>query len=187
MKKLCVLAVMLLVSVTAAGNAGEFKSVVKSGLQPGAFPDAFIVQDCTGPKKGTSLCYRCRYGGRPVVAIFTHRIDGKVVDLIKKIDAKVGKNRDRKMAAFVVLLTDDPDKAEPKLVQLAKKHDIRHVPLTIFDGPDGPEAYKLSRKADVTVLMWVQQEVKSNYAFTKGRLDDKSVKQILSGTSTILK
>ena len=187
MKKLSVLAVMLLVSVIGRGNAGEFKSVVKSGLQPGEFPDAFVVQDCTGPKKGTSLCYRCRYGGRPVVTVFTRRSDGKVVDLIKKIDAKVGKNRDRKMAAFVVLLTDDPDKVELQLVELAKKHNIRHVPLTIFDGLDGPEAYKLSRKADVTVLMWLKQEVKVNYAFAKGQLDGKSVKQIVGETSKILK
>jgi len=181
-----VLAIMLLVSVIGRGDAGELRTTVKSGLQPGEFPDAFIVQDCTGPKKGTSLCYRCRYGGRPVVSIFTRRLDSRVVELIKRIDEKVGKNRDRKMAAFVVLLTDDPDKAEPQLIALAKKQNIRHVPLTIFDGLDGPEAYNLSRKADVTVLMWVKQEVKVNRAFAKNQLDKTSVKQIVSDTSKIL-
>ena len=31
---------------------------VKSGLQAGAAAPAFNVKDCTGPAKGTKLCYR---------------------------------------------------------------------------------------------------------------------------------
>jgi hypothetical protein len=31
---------------------------VESGLQPGDRAGAFNVKDCTGPKKGESLCYR---------------------------------------------------------------------------------------------------------------------------------
>jgi hypothetical protein len=31
---------------------------VKSGLQVGAAAPAFNVKDCTGPAKGTKLCYR---------------------------------------------------------------------------------------------------------------------------------
>ena len=125
-----------------------------SGLKPGEAPAAFQVQDVTGPAAGTKLCYRCRYGGNPVVAVFTHKIDDKVTSLVKKVDEEVAKNKDKRMKAFVVLLTDDPDHAEPKLKALAEKNNIENVPLTIFDGPMGPLDYKLSDKADVTVLMW---------------------------------
>jgi hypothetical protein len=159
---------------------------INSGLKPGDAPAAFQVQDVTGPAAGTKLCYRCRYGGNPVVAVFTHKIDDKVASLVKKVDAEVAKNKDKKMKAFVVLLTDDPDHAEPKLKALAEKNNIENVPLTIFDGPMGPLDYKLSDKADVTVLMWVKSDVKVNRAFAPGQLDTASISAIVKDTSKIL-
>jgi hypothetical protein len=159
---------------------------ITSGLKPGDAPAAFQVQDVTGPAAGTKLCYRCRYGGNPVVAVFTHKIDDKVTSLVKKVDEEVAKNKDKRMKAFVVLLTDDPDHAEPKLKALAEKNKIENVPLTIFDGPMGPSDYKLSDKADVTVLMWVKSDVKVNHAFAPGQLDTESISEIVKDTSKIL-
>jgi hypothetical protein len=45
----------------------------------------------------------------------------------------------------------------------------------------------LSDKADVTVLMWVENDVKVNRAYAKGKLDDKAIKAITGDTSKILK
>ena len=47
---------------------------VKSGLAVGEFVGAFDVKDCSGPSEGKTLCYRCQYGNRPVVAVFTRRL-----------------------------------------------------------------------------------------------------------------
>ncbi|HUE17706.1 MAG TPA: hypothetical protein VMR25_26360 [Planctomycetaceae bacterium] len=160
---------------------------VKSGLKPGEAPPAFLVQDATGPAAGTGkLCYRCRYGGNPVVAVFTHKIDANLTSLVKEVDAQVEKNKDKKLKAFVVLLTNDPDKAEPQLKELAEKNNIKNVPLTIFDGPLGPLDYKLSPKAETTVLMWVKSDVKVNHAFSEGKLDQKSIDAIVHDTGKIL-
>lgn len=160
---------------------------VKSGLKPGEAPPAFLVQDATGPAAGTGkLCYRCRYGGNPVVAVFTHRLDASVTSLVKEVDAQVEKNKDKKLKAFVVLLTDDPDKAETKLKEIAEKNNIKNVPLTIYDGPLGPLDYKLSPKAEITVLMWVKSDVKVNHAFSDGKLDQKSIDAIVHDTGKIL-
>jgi hypothetical protein len=160
---------------------------VKSGLKPGEAPPAFLVQDATGPAAGTGkLCYRCRYGGNPVVAVFTHKIDANLTSLLKEVDAQVEKNKDKKLKAFVVLLTNDPDKAEPQLKELAEKNNIKNVPLTIFDGPLGPLDYKLSPKAETTVLMWVKSDVKVNHAFSDGKLDQKSIDAIVHDTGKIL-
>ena len=55
MRKMFVPTVALL--VTAAGSlalAGE----LKSGLQVGETTEAYLVNDCTGPNAGASLCYR---------------------------------------------------------------------------------------------------------------------------------
>jgi hypothetical protein len=60
------------------------------------------------------------------------------------------------------------------------------VPLTIFDGTMGPLDYKLSDKADVTVLMWTKSDVKVNHAFAPGKLDAASISAILKDTSKIL-
>jgi hypothetical protein len=176
-------AVIGFVTPASSVKAGE----VKSGLKPGDAPPAFLVQDATGPAAGTGkLCYRCRYGGNPVVAVFTHQIDDKVTSLVKKVDAEVAKNKDKRMKAFVVLLTDDPDHAETKLKALAEKNNIQNVPLTIFDGPMGPLDYKLSEKADVTVLMWNKSDVKVNHAFAPGQLDSDAISAVLKDTSKIL-
>eukprot|EP00913_Durusdinium_trenchii_P035304 g33034.t1 len=176
----------LLVIATTIFNFALGFTDVKSGLKEGAFVGAFNVKDVTGPSKGTSLCYRCKFGGRPVVTIFTRSIDDKVAKLIKNIDKKVGENGDKQMKAFVVLLTDDPDAAEPKLAALAKKSGIKNVPLTVFDGIAGPPGYKLKKDAEVTVLMWNKSKVKSNHGFAKGGLDAKSVKAVTAETKKIL-
>jgi hypothetical protein len=172
-----------LIACGTSVRAGE----VKSGLKPGDAPPAFLVQDATGPAAGTGkLCYRCRYGGNPVVAVFTHKLDESVTSLVKQVDAQVEKNKDKKLKAFVVLLTDDPDKAETKLKEIAEKNNIKNVPLTIFDGPLGPLDYKLSPKAETTVLMWVKSDVKVNHAFSDGKIDQKTIDAIVQDTGKIL-
>ena len=172
--------------ILAAWGMTAVAAELKSGLQPGDAPPAFNVQDVTGPAKGTSLCYRCRYGARPTVSIFTRNIDDNVISLIKQIDKQVAKNDKQQMRAFVVLLTDDPDAAESKLQDLAKKNDIQNVPLTIFDGQVGPPDYKIAENADVTVLMWNKSKVAVNHAFEKGKLNKQAVETVAKDTGKIL-
>jgi hypothetical protein len=180
MKKFIVAAMIL----GMAGLAGAAE--LKSGLQPGDAPPAFNVRDVTGPKAGKTLCYRCAYGPRPVVSIFARDIDDNVATLIKQVDQQVGANEDKKMAAFVVLLTDDPDAAEGKLKEVAKKNGIKNVPLTVYDGSAGPSSYKISKDADVTVMMWNESDVKVNHAFGKGALKKADVKKVSAETTKIL-
>ena len=122
-----------------------------------------------------------------MVAVFTRGITDNLASLVKQIDKKVAANKDKKMAAFVVLLTDDPDADEAKLKALAKKYKIKNVPLTLFDGVAGPPNYKVAKDADLTVLMWSGLSVKVNHAFAKGKLNKKSVKKIVADTAKILK
>src|SRR5688572_30643953 len=96
-------------------------AAVKSGLGAGEAPAAFNVKDITGPNKGKSLCYRCQYGARPVAAVFTREITPEVTALVSELDATVGNNQGKKMAAFVVLLTDDADGGAKQLTKLAEE------------------------------------------------------------------
>ena len=118
--------------------------------------------------------------------IFAREVSDNLASLVKQVDEQIAKNEDKKMAAFVVLLTEDPDAAAPKLEELAKKHQIENVPLTIFDGESGPESYKIAEDADVTVLMWKGQKVKANHAFRQGELDAQKIETVVADTSKIL-
>lgn len=122
-----------------------------------------------------------------MVNIFTRSLSDNLASLVKEVDTFVAKNDDQQAAAFVVLLSNDPDGDEAKLKEFAKKHDIKNVPLTIFDGAAGPPNYKVAKDSDVTVVMWKRLEVKANHAFGKGELTEESVKEVLEDTSKILK
>lgn len=179
-----ILSVAFVASAMFAGAL--FAAELKSGLQPGDDIPAYNVKDCTGPSEGKSLCYRCKYGARPVVNIFAREMTPEVVALVKQIDELVGKNEEKKMAAFVTLLTNDPDTDEAKLKDIAKKEALKNVPLTVFDGVAGPDGYKIAEKASLTVTMWVDNEVKASQAFAKGEYKTASAKAIIEDTKKIL-
>jgi hypothetical protein len=120
------------------------------------------------------------------VAIFARELTDDLASLVKQVDETVAKNEDKKMAAFLVVLTEDPDAVEPKLKELAEKQGIKKVPLTIFEGASGPGSYKISKDADLTVLMWKGLEVQANHALEKGKLDANGVKSIVDDTKKIL-
>lgn len=181
------LSMCALLAAAVLVNAGEKDAAkVDSGLKSGDFVAPFNVFDVTGSEKGTSLCYRCKFGGRPVVSIFTRSLDDNVVALIQDVDKQVAKGKDKGLSAFVVYLTDDPDAAEKDLAKVAEKNKIANVPLTIFDGEAGPPEYKLAEKAETTVLMWTGGKVKVNQGFAKGTLKKAKVKTVAGQTSKIL-
>ena len=126
-----------------------------------------------------------------MVAIFTRSITDDLTSLVKQIDELVAKNTDKKMASFVILLSNDADADEAKLKTLAEKAGIKvgkeaNVPLTIFDGIAGPDKYEIAEDAEVTVLLWKGQKAVVNHAFAKGKLNKAGVKKIVESTSEIL-
>ena len=176
--------VPLFAALATAGLAiaGE----VKSGLAIGEATTAFNVKDVTGPSKGKSLCYRCQYGAKPVACVFTREITPEVTALVKQIDDEVGKNADKKMCGFVVLLTDDADAGSKQLAKLAEEQKIKHVPLTVFDGAAGPEKYKIAKDAAVTVMMWTKGRIQVNEAYAAGKLSADDAKKVSGQAEKIL-
>jgi len=120
------------------------------------------------------------------VTIFTRSLSDNLASLVRNIDKQVADNTDKDMKSFLVLLTDDADDAETKLKAFAEKHGIKNVPLTTFDGVAGPPSYKVSKDADLTVLMWIGQKVKANHAFGKGKFTAEAAKKVGKDTSKIL-
>lgn len=173
----------------AADEAPELSEtqgvVFKSGMEIGAVPLPFEVEDVTGPNKGKHLCYRCLYGGRPVVGIFVRNLDENTQTLIKKIDQEVAAHQAEKLAAFVVVLTDDPQSAKSDLEKVAVENEIKNVPLTVFEGTAGPAGYQVTKEAAVNVMMW-EGTVKANRAFPKGQLNNEGIQEVIADSRLIV-
>ena len=156
---------------------------ITSGLQPGDKTFAFHVQDVTGPRAGKTLCYACAFGKHSVINIQTKKLDAELLAFIKQLDPLVvpaGKIRGDSQHAFVVYLTEDPDAAQRELAAVAKKLDLKNIPLTMFDDFAGPKPYKLSQSAETTVMMWDENKVMFNYAFASGGMDKDDVGVVLA-------
>jgi len=121
-----------------------------------------------------------------VVNVFARDLTDNLASLAKQIDAVIEKNAEKKMGGFLVLLSEDPDSDEAKLVAFADKHGIKNLPLTLFDGVAGPPNYKLAKGADVTIHMWVKTKVEVNRAFGEGELDSAAIEKVVADTSKIL-
>lgn len=162
---------------------------VKSGLPVGQSVPAFNVTDCTGPNEGKTLCYRCQYGNRPVVAVFTRRLSDDLSGLVKELDSAVGSHKDKDLKSFVVFMTDEPDAANSKLKAMASSGKIsKNVPLTVFQTSEGPDGYQISPDADVTVLVWNKSKVAANEAFGKGqKVSADDVKRVVASVQKALK
>jgi hypothetical protein len=179
MKRMFAPAVALLVAIAPAFAAD-------GPLLVGDDVGAFYVKDVTGPAAGTSLCYRCRFGDQPVVSIFARSVDDKLATLLKEVDTIVGKNSSKEMAAFLVVMTDDPAGQEEKLKKLAKDNEIKNVPLTTFEDLNGPRGYRLSKDAEITVMMWVDGKVQVNEALSQKDLTPEKIATLTESTSKIL-
>jgi hypothetical protein len=104
--------------------------------------------------------------------------------LVKKIDETTIKNADAKMGSFVVMMSDD-DKLEGKLKELAEEQKLKKVVLTI-DNPSGPDGYDIAKDADVTVILYAKKKVVKNFAYGKGKLDDKAIEEVVGSVKEIL-
>lgn len=165
---------------------------LQSGLAVGDSVPAFYVvkaagADSDGVSTGDELCYRCRYGNRPVVMVFTRGVDKEMGKMIKKIDDLVAQNESKQMRAFVNLLGDNRDDLEATAKQLAAHAELANVPVVVpVDHQNGPANLNLNQDADVTVTIYSGSQVKASHALKAGELDAETAKAILADTAKIL-
>lgn len=185
--------VALVLSVLACSPTSADDAKLKSGPTLGTMPRIFYVKDCTGKySKEIKTCYRCNYGIRPVVGVFAKELDANTIKLLQGLDKQLDAHRKaessvtKQLAGFFVLMTDNPDAGAAKLKRYQRKLKLRNVPLTVFDGTNGPPGYRINKNAAVTVSMWVRSAVKVNHAFgDKKELQAKSIKQVLDSTAKV--
>ena len=74
-----------------------------------------------------------------------------------------------------------------QIKKVAKENGLKKVPITVFEGEAGPSGYKIAKDADVTVMMWVNSEVKVNHSYAKGEMCSECVKTVVADIPKILK
>lgn len=121
-----------------------------------------------------------------MACVITRGTSENLTSLVKEIEKAVAANKKKKMCAFVVWLTDDPDETEKALEKFAKDNKIKATPLTLIEGVAGPPRYKIHKDAEVTVMLWVKGRVEVNHAFGKDELTEKAVKTVVADLDKIL-
>jgi hypothetical protein len=168
----------LAVALSAAVAFAEEKTAVKSGPQVGEeLAGPFHPLNVNGSKAGEKACLYCSNGSAPVAMIFARETSPELKALVKKLDAACAKNSKCKMGSFVVFCSKE-DGIEAAAKKLAKDTDLKKVVLCI-DNPAGPKGYKVSKDADVTVVLYVDRTVKANYSFKKGEMKDKDIDAVI--------
>lgn len=165
--------------------ASDARTMPVVALQIGEPPPAFDVEDVTGPSQGEYLCYRCKYAGRPTVAIFTRKIDDSVTSLVQQIDQKVVENAEHQLSAFMVVIGENTEQVKPELQRIQVAQNIQNTPLTVLDNPEGPPGYGLSPEAEIQVMMWNNQGLQVNRPIT-GPLTKEEIAELANQTEQIL-
>src|SRR6516225_10222327 len=112
--------------------------------------------------------------------IFARKIDGNLTSLVKKIDQA---HQDKKICSFVCFLNDD-EGFEAKVKAFAEKNGIKKCVLAL-DNVAGPDAYKVAKEAEVTVIYYNNRKVEVNHAYRKGEFDSKAVEVCVKDLSKI--
>ena len=174
-------------AVLAAFLPGAFAAdACTSGLAPGQKPGPYSSIVSVGAERGQSHCYICDAAEHPAVIVFARTLTDPLGKLTAGLDKAVGDNKAADLRAWVTFLSDDQTSLDPKLVEWGRKYALRDVPVGVFENPDGPPSYRLSRDADVTVLLFVNRKVVANFAFRPGELTEDRVADVLKAVPDIL-
>jgi hypothetical protein len=175
--------IVLVGLATHAGGAGPCASGPKPGKRPGPYSAVVSV----GPQRGKSHCFICETANRPAVIVFARTLSAPLAKLARGLDSALSKHKKAELRAWVTFLHEDQSAFDAKVVAWGKKHALRNLPLGVFEDLDGPPAYKLTREADVTVILYVKQKVVRNFAFRTGELSDARIADVLKAIPELVK
>jgi hypothetical protein len=157
-----------------------------SGLTPGQKPGPYSSIVSVGAERGQSHCYICDTADHPAVVVFARHLSEPLGKLVAGLDKAVADDKAAGLRAWVTFLSDDQTALDPKVVEWGMKYAVRGVPLGVFESLDGPPSYRLSRDAEVTVLLFVNRKVVTNFAFREGELTEEHVADVIKALPGVL-
>ena len=163
------LAITLLLTFTGMAAAAD---CLKEGDAVGAFYVSKVAgADGDGVEVGQELCYRCRYGSRPMVIVFTRQANGKLAELVKELDAAISKHEESQLRGLITFMGDDVAEVKDNASEFAKTSGAKRVPIVIAkEAKTGPPNYKLDDSA-VTIFIARDSQVVSVHRGESDEID----------------
>jgi hypothetical protein len=125
-----------------------------------------------GVAPGDQLCYRCRYGSRPLVMIFARRTGGRLTELVRRVDRAVANNKQSSLKGMVTFVGDDSQQLKECAESVAETADVSKLPVVVSQAPStGPENYNLPPDAAVTVVVAKDSQVVSARSYDVETID----------------
>lgn len=118
--------------------------------------------------------------------VFARKLSDPLIALLQQLDRALAENKAADLRGWFVLLTPDRPVMEPRLDELAARHGLGALPLTIAENPQGPPNFRLHRDAEITVLLYRESKVVVNHAFRRGELNETRVAQVVRDLGKIL-
>ena len=166
------------------GDAVAAAQCLKAGDPVGAFYVTKIAgAKDDGVQPGQELCYRCRYGSRPMVIVFARKRNAKLVQLVKEIDSVIGDKEESQLRGLVAFMGKDVAEVKDNASTFAEQSGAHHVPVAIAKETEtGPPNYRLD-DSSVTVFMVKDSKLVSLHRCDAGRINVlalmRGVKQML--------
>jgi len=170
-----------LAAFSLIGSATADEAATNDGLQEGGPLGVFHVTKVAGAvddavEPGETLCYRCRYGSRPMVLVFARDTGGRVPELLKAMDKTVAENEEAKLKGLLTLLGEDSAALKEDAGKIAAKADVKLIPVVVAkETKTGPLNYKLSGDAEVTIVLARDSQVVSTRTTTAAKIDIESI------------
>ena len=180
MRRTSILALALFASVLCA------EEPLVSGLKPGQRPGPYSAVVCTGPERGKLHCYICEAADRPVAIIMARKTSDPLGKLAQSLDKALTAHKTAELRGWLTFFHEDQSVVDAQMVQFGKTHGLGNLPLAVFEDADGPPAYRVTRDAEVTVLLSVKQKVVKNFSFRAGELNEQRIKEVMNALPLIL-
>jgi hypothetical protein len=177
--------IVVLVGLTGSFWVSAAEGPCVSGPKVGQRPGPYSSVMCTGEQRGKSHCFICETVDRPAVIVFARSLSEPLGKLANRLDRALGDYKKSELRTWVTLLHEDQSKIDPEVLKWAKKHNLRGIPVGVFEDPDGPPSYRLHRDADVTILLAVKQKVVANFAFRAGELSEARIEEVIKAIPRI--
>jgi hypothetical protein len=156
-------------SVLAQEEKPAEKQAEFSGPQKGEKLTSFVVKGVLGERTGEEYDLVKSAAGKPIVIVFVHERNRPAFGLASMISRYAASQKENGLAAGIVFLTSDPTEVETWVKnQSVQRAYPASVPVSVsVDGQEGPGAYGLNRKMQMTVLVGKDDKVTANFALVQ--------------------
>jgi hypothetical protein len=138
-----------------------------SGPQVGEKLTPFTAKAILGEEAGKEIDLVKAAAGKPVLIVFVHERNRPSVGLARLLGLYAATQKDKGLVSGTIYLTADSTATE-EWMKIAKGTLQTGIPVAIStDGQEGPGAYGLNRKVQMTVLVGKDDKVTANFALVQ--------------------